>query len=162
MFSQCDNAKSYNSCKLVKTIKGNNKFKYVRKGLKKGVEYKAYVLAYDIINGKKATIGKSLALHSVTNNASKKFTNPSKITVKKAKLSVKAGKKVKIKGQKLVLKKKGKKMLKHCEKFRYQSTNTKIATVSKSGVITGKKAGTCSIYIVAINGVSKVVKVTVK
>ena len=45
---------------------------------------------------------------------------------------------------------------------RYESTNTKIATVSGKGVIKGKKKGTCYVYVYAQNGVFKKVKVTVK
>ena len=52
-------------------------------------------------------------------------------------------------------------MKKH-RSVRYESTNTKIATVSKAGVVKAKKKGTCYIYAYAQNGVSKKIKVTVK
>lgn len=41
------------------------------------------------------------------------------------------------------------------------SSNSKIATVTSTGKITAKKAGTCKIYVKG-NGVTKVVTVTVK
>lgn len=44
----------------------------------------------------------------------------------------------------------------------YKSSNKKIATVSKAGVIKGKKAGTCKITIKDGNGHKVTVKVTVK
>ena len=44
----------------------------------------------------------------------------------------------------------------------YESTNTKIATINKKGVITAKKNGTCYIYAYAQNGVYKKIKVSVK
>lgn len=41
------------------------------------------------------------------------------------------------------------------------SSNNKIATVTSTGKITAKKAGTCKIYVKG-NGITKVVTVTVK
>ena len=49
----------------------------------------------------------------------------------------------------------------HAAKLRYLSTDTKVATVSKSGKITAKGKGTCTIYVYAVNGARKAVKVTV-
>lgn len=53
------------------------------------------------------------------------------------------------------------KVKKHVE-VRYESTNKKIATVSKKGVVKAKKKGSCYVYAYAQNGVCKKVKVTVK
>ena len=50
----------------------------------------------------------------------------------------------------------------HGARLRYYSTNTKIAKVNKKGKITAVGKGNCKIYVLAINGVHKVVKVTVK
>ena len=44
---------------------------------------------------------------------------------------------------------------------RYESSNTKIATVS-GGKIKAKAKGGCTIYVYAQNGVSKQVRITVK
>ena len=159
-FAEC-NDENYNTCRLVKTTNSNT-FKYVKKNLKTGTPYKAYVKAFAKVNGKKVTIGKSLLLHSVTGNEAGKYTNAAKIKGGKTSVSVKAGKTVKLKGQKLVLKKKGLKRLQHCAKFRYVSSNKKIATVSSSGKITGVKKGSCKVYIFAANGVRKTVNVKVK
>ena len=49
----------------------------------------------------------------------------------------------------------------HAAEFRYTSSNSAIATVSKTGVITGVKAGTCTVYVQSVNGVYKAIKVTV-
>ncbi len=46
--------------------------------------------------------------------------------------------------------------------MRYESSNTKIATVSSKGVIKGIKKGTSTIYAFAPNGIMKTIKVTVK
>jgi hypothetical protein len=59
--------------------------------------------------------------------------------------------------------KKGTKADSHIKgELRYESTNIKIATVSKTGKIVGKGKGTCYVYAYAQNGVCKKVKVTVK
>jgi uncharacterized protein YjdB len=50
----------------------------------------------------------------------------------------------------------------HAPKLRYVSSNKKIATVSKTGKITAKSKGGCKVYVIAVNGASKAVKVTVK
>lgn len=44
----------------------------------------------------------------------------------------------------------------------YESSNTKVATVSKKGVIKAKAKGSCTVYVYAQNGTYKAVKVTVK
>lgn len=44
----------------------------------------------------------------------------------------------------------------------YVSTNEKVASVSKKGKIKAKEAGTCDIYVQALNGQKKKIKVTVK
>ena len=46
--------------------------------------------------------------------------------------------------------------------LRYVSSNKKIATVSKSGKITAKSKGSCKVYVIAVNGARKAVRVTVK
>ena len=58
----------------------------------------------------------------------------------------------------------GKKLMptNHEAKLRYISSNKKIATVSKSGRITAKSKGSCKVYVIAVNGASKAVSVTVK
>ena len=55
-----------------------------------------------------------------------------------------------------------KKVLKHVKMFRYFSTNRKVVTVSASGKLKPVGAGTCTIFVLANNGVYKEVTVTVK
>ena len=49
-----------------------------------------------------------------------------------------------------------------CNCVTWHSSNTNVATVTKAGKIKAVKAGTCTIYVLAHNGVRKVVKVTVR
>lgn len=124
--------------------------------------YKVQVQAYRIADGKKETIGKSMSFHVVGKNR-KGYTNAKKIKVSKSKLTVKKGSTKKIKA-KTVKQSRRKKLLpkKHIALYRYFSTNEKVASVSKAGKIKGKKKGSCTIYVVAANGVKKGIKVTVK
>ena len=57
--------------------------------------------------------------------------------------------------------KKDKTIKQHVE-IRYETSNSKVATVNSKGVITAKGKGTCYIYVYAQNGVYKRIKVTVK
>ena len=54
-----------------------------------------------------------------------------------------------------------KKVRKHVA-VRYESTNTKIATVSGKGIVKARKKGTCYVYAYAQSGVYKRIKVIVK
>ena len=83
--------------------------------------------------------------------------------VNRTALSLTPGKTVRIKAKVIKLKK-GKKLMsaKHAAKLRYFSSNPGIAKVSRSGRITAKGKGTCTIVAFAHNGVSKQIKVTVR
>ena len=80
-----------------------------------------------------------------------------KLQTKRSLVSVKSGKMIK-----LNVKAAGKKMNKASKKVRYISANPSIAKVSKKGTVTGGRRGTCYIYCVAWNGLSKKIKVRVK
>ena len=82
--------------------------------------------------------------------------------IKKA-VAIQAGKTFKVKAKvKLVDKTKKHISKRHAAKFRYRASDKSIATVTKSGMIKGINKGTCTVYIYAINGNMKKVKVTVK
>ena len=46
--------------------------------------------------------------------------------------------------------------------FKYESSDKKIAKVSSKGKVTGVSEGTCKIRVIACNGISRTVEVTVK
>ena len=105
----------------------------------------------------------SPVIHAYTGNVKGKYTNAKSVTVKKAKVSLKKGKTYKISAKVNKVKKNKKLMPKsHVATLCYLTSNAKVATVSKSGKITAKGVGSCTIYAVAHNGVSKQIKVTVK
>ena len=129
--------------------------KVAGKSLKKGTYYKLIVVALDANNN---VVSTSKVAHVAT--AGGKVKNPSKVTVKSS--IVKKAKKLK-KGKSLRLK--AKQVGKNVKKRRavsYESTDTKIATVSKKGVIKAKAKGTCYVYAYAQNGKCKKIKVRVK
>ena len=138
--------------KKIKTTKG---LSYTIKNLKAGKYYKYMVVAYKTVQGKQVSVSISKVVHTAVKGG--KYGNATKITVKKIN-PIKRGKKITLKA---TVKNSSKKVKTH-RKLRYESTNTKIATVSSKGVITAKKKGVCYIYVFAQNGIYKKVKVTVK
>lgn len=162
-FAGCKYEKKRNDCKNLKDVKGNNILSWTKTGLKKNKAYKAYVKAYVYENGKKKYITESPLVHAYTSGGNKKFTNAKSVTVKKTKVTLKKGKTYRIKANVRKLKKKKKLMsANHAPKLRYMTSDAKVATVSRNGMITAKSKGACYVYAYAHNGVSKIIKVTVK
>lgn len=154
--SYCDGKSNY---KKVKTIKATGKRTWTHRKLKKNRVYKYFIAAYKMENGKKITIAKSPVIHVAMKNA--KQTNVKSIRAKKTKITLKKGKTFQIKAK--IKRENGKKKaLSHAAKLRYYTDNGKIAAVSRKGKITAKGKGICRIYVIANNGVSKKIKVTVK
>lgn len=147
--------------KKLATLTGNTKTirKIAGKKLKQGTNYKFIVVAIDK-NKKVVSISKLIHVAA----KSKKIGNYKSVKIKKATLkkaiNLKKNKSLKL-GAKVVLQSKKLKVKKHIG-LRYESTNKKIATISKNGVIKAKKKGTCYVYAYAQNGVFKKVKVVVK
>ncbi len=152
-----------NQYQQVAEVKGGSKksftLKKIQSGkLKKNTYYKMIVAAYKVTKGGESrVIATSKSIHVATTGG--KNGNPAKLTLNKKKVTVKVKKTVKLKAKQKV--KAGTKIKKH-RKISFESSNPKIATVSKKGVITGKKKGKCTVYVYAQNGLSVKVTVTVK
>lgn len=154
--------KKYTMKQLV-TISNNSKLTWTHKKLTKATNYKYKVKAYKLVDGKKVIIANSVDVFAVTKGGkygvakrvdlislgSKKNTN---------KITLAQGKTVQIKAKAV----KADKPIKNQGKLQYESSNTKVATVTKDGKIKAVGKGNCYIYIYAQNGVYKTVKVTVK
>lgn len=148
--------KSVKSAKTISTTIN----KLDKKAVNQKENVKCYVVAYKKVDGKKVTIGKSITGHAV-GKKNTTVTDAKKIQVSKSTHSLKKGKTAKIKAT--IVKKNNKlPLFGHTAKFRYDTSNKKVATVSKDGKITAKGKGTCYVYIYAVNGCAKKVKVTVK
>ncbi len=124
--------------------------------------YKVYVFAYKLADGKKTALGKTMIAH-IVGKKNTKYTNVKAVKVKKSSYYMKKGKTARIKAR-TVLVNPGKKQLSdaHAKEFRYATTNKKVAAVSKKGKIKAVGKGICTIYIYARNGYTKKIKVTVK
>ena len=147
------------SVKSAKTLSATIN-KLDKKAVNQKDNVKCYVVAYKKVNGKKVTIGKSITGHAV-GKKNTTVTDAKRIRINKSAYSLKKGKTAKIKAT--IVKKNNKlPLFGHTAKFRYDTSNKKVATVSKDGKITAKGKGTCYVYIYAVNGCAKKVKVTVK
>ena len=145
-----------NKLERAATVANPKAVKYTFKKLKKGKYYKYIVVAYKKTAAGNRIMSKSKSVHCAT--AGGKKGNPTGIKLKKTKITLKKGKKTKIKA---TLQSKGK-VATHIAKFRYESSNKKIATVDKNGNIKAKKKGTVTIYVYAQNGLCRTIKVKVK
>lgn len=143
--------------------KTHTKIKKVNgKNISKTTTYKVKIYAYRLVDGKKQYIGASNAMH-VAGSKNKKITNAKKIKFAKSSYVIRKGNTQAIKAS-IVKENKKKRLLskKHGPKLMYTSSDTKIATVTKFGKIKAKIKGKCTIYVQALNGISRKVKVTVK
>ncbi len=158
--------KTLNSKSLVKTVErqtGSTSFTKI--GGKKPVSGKVYKLkvkAYKLIDDEKVYIGSS-STYCVVRNNNTKYTNASRVTVKKKTVKLKKGKTSQIEAS-VTKQSKSKKLLgkPYGSSLRYYSANTSVATVTSKGKIKAKKKGSCYIYVTALNGKHTRVKVTVK
>lgn len=150
--SVCDEESNYKLIKDTKDLTG------AIKNLNNKKSYKFYVVAYKNVDGKKVRICKSMIYHVVLSDS--KYTNVKAIKVAKTSYTLNVGDKQKL-NAKSVKQEKNKKLLTHAQEFRYSSSDTTVATVSKTGEITAKQSGSCIIYVVANNGVMKKIKVNV-
>lgn len=140
----------------IATVEGGSKKSYTVKKLKKGSYYKFVIVAYKNTSAGEKVITTSRSIHASTDGGKK--GNPTSLKVKKSKLKIKKGKTAKIKASF----KKKKKVATHIAKFRYESTDTSIATVNKKGKVKAVGKGKCKIYVYTQNGLTKMIPVTVK
>lgn len=165
--ANCNTPKKTYHFKKVADVKASAPRVYKQSGLKKGVAYKYYVAAYQIKNGKKKVVKKSLSVHSIAGNIMRKhvnYTNVKSVSVRKNAVTLKVGKTYRIqpsvKGvfSNCAILQKG-----HAAMFRYvYIKDGKNISVSSNGVVKAKKAGKCNVYVLGTNGVRAKVAVTVK
>ena len=158
---------------------------YTKKKLKSGVYYRFIVVAIGIIDGKQVPLSVSKNIHAVTANDT--YQNVSKITVNKAKKTLNLGKAFQIRAKEVYkqpttsttgsstqtvtgsinsVDNSSQKVqtVKHSDHRRlcYQSGNTKIAKVSRTGKVKAVGKGSCNIYVYAQSGLYKTVRITVR
>ena len=162
--NHCDEGKTKHAFKKVADYKASKSRVYTVKNLKTYHNYKYYVAAYQIKNGKKVVVRNSVTVHSVCGNTSARSTNVKSVKVSKHSVTLKKGKTYKIKATiTKVNKKRAFLDATHCGLLRYLTADSKIATVNYStGTIKAKKAGKTTVYVLGVNGVRDKVTVTVK
>ena len=138
------------------TIKKASTTRYTAKKLKKKTYYNYMIVAYKKTSVGDKIISTSKAIYVTTTGG--KYGNPTSLTAKLSKKSVKSGKTIKIKTSM----KKDKKVKTHNAKFRYESLDETIATVSESGKVTGVSKGETKILVYTQNGICKSITVIVK
>jgi uncharacterized protein YjdB len=115
-------------------------------------------VAYSENAGTRQVNASSKTIHVATSGG--KVGNHKAVKLKKSKIKLKKGKSFKLKATAVAADKK--KKVKNHQAIRFESTNEKIAKVSKNGKITAKEKGTCYVYAYAQNGIHKRIKVTVR
>ncbi|MGN1383462.1 MAG: InlB B-repeat-containing protein [Eubacterium sp.] len=162
--NHCDEGKKLHPFKKVADYKASKARVYTKRNLKTYHNYKYYVAAYQIRNGKKVIVKNSCTVHSVCGNTSARSTNVKATKAKKHAITLK-------KGQTYTLKASVYKISKnrafldatHCGLVRYLVRNDKIATVGyHNGKIKAKKAGKTTVYVLGVNGIRDKCVVTVK
>ncbi len=148
--------KTYKMKKQV-VIKDNKTTSFTDKNLKSGTYYKYYVKAYKLMDGKKVFLGQSKTIRLATTGNT--YGNPKAVKVNDTNVTLNTGKKFTITAEEV---KQDNKKIKQYSAIKFETSNAKVATVTKKGVIKAKKAGTATIYVYAQNGKYTKVKVTVK
>ena len=145
------------SFELVTTVQSGSKAT-IKKIKGKKLNKKRGVKAYVVAKQGGTSLGRTLYGHSASPKHSR--TNAKKVTVKKNSYSLSVGQTAKIDAK--TVKSKSSKKLLHNGYLRYASSNNSVATVSSGGRITAVGAGTCEVWVYALNGKSKTVTVNVK
>ena len=104
-------------------------------------------------------LAESLVIH-VAMPANSRCTNPKAVKAGPSAATLAVGGSIKIEGS-CTKQKAGKSLIKHDKELRFFSTDPSVATVSADGTVKAVKAGFCSIYTVAINGMWSRTSITV-
>ena len=142
--------------KFIKDIKKPNATSCTFKKLKKNTYYKYMVVAYKNTDSEPMVITTSKSVHAATSGGKK--GNPIAIKKVKKKYTIKKGKTLKLKPAFT----RKKKVSLHIAKFRYESLDESVATVSKKGKIKAVGKGETTILVYTQNGICKKVKLVVK
>ena len=141
----------------LKTVSGETT-DWTSKSLKRATSYKYYVVALDEAGKKIAT---APIIHVVTNGS--KYGNPEQLTLTSdAAITMTKGGKVASVLTELTASPAEKEPLTHIAALRYRSDDKTVAKVDKDGVITAVNKGTCTVYVIAQNGLYQEVTVTVE
>ncbi len=139
---------------VVKKAYKKTGYKKITKGC---VDY--IIRAYRTVSGKKQYIAETQKNYTI-GAGSCKNSDAKKITVKKGIYNIPIGKTGQIKAK--VKTRSGKKQINNAKGIRYISSNTAVAAVNRKGKILGVSKGSCYIYVIASNGLTKKLLVNVR
>lgn len=154
--AKCNTKDNTYKMKKQVVIKDNKRTTWTDKDLEQGTYYKYYVKAYKLVNGKKVFLGQSKTIRVTTTGGT--YANPKAVEVNKSAIRLAVNETTTIKATQV----KQDKKVQNYSTIKFESSNTKVATVNKDGIVTTKKNGNTTIYVYAQNGVYTKVKVTVK
>ena len=120
----CDGSINY---KKVGTVK-NGKLSITHKKLKKDREYKYFIAAYKMVEGRKIHIAKSNGVHVAMKKAA--TTNVASIKVNKKKVTLAVGKTFTLKCE-IKAENSSKNLVFHTSSYRYYTTNSKVAIITE-------------------------------
>ena len=157
----------YRNGKKIKNLKKTEN-SYKDKKVKLNKTYKYKIQSYKKINGKKVNSKKSYTIKIRATDSNSKKLNAARITNVKKTYNIGPGESIKIKPRvKLSKKLKGKKAKKkkvYSKKIYYKSSNSKLVSVSKKGVIkatSDKRYESAIITVRTHNGIAKKIKVNI-
>ena len=150
------------SIRKYKTVNGRTRTLTVSK-LRSGEKYRFCVVAQKKSGKSYRTIAKSGEAHMAAGNVSGSYTNVKDLKVNSKAVNLKKGRSFIIKTS-LTKVEKNKRLLgpSHDPGVRFTTDDPGVAVVNSKGKITAKGKGSCRIYVQAVNGIWKTVKVTVK
>lgn len=159
-------SKSVDSVSASSSVTGQSNVAYIKTVNGQNIDntktYYFRVKAYRVVNQTKEYIGNSRILVAC-GKKNKTYTNVKKVKAAKRKYNVSVGKAVKLK-TKVTKEKYKKKLVKNTngKQFIYVSSNSSVASVSKTGKVKGISKGTCTVYIIAANGTKTAATINVK
>ena len=161
-FTRCSHGGKKAKWKRAATIKAGETLKWTKKRLKKHKAYKVRVRAFAMKGGKKVYLVASPAAHIYTSGGSGAYTNAKAVKVAKPRVTLAPGQSHRVKASVVKLDRSKKLMpARHAPKLRYVSSDPTVATVNAKGKVVAKAKGSCKVYVYAVTGASKAIKITV-
>jgi hypothetical protein len=131
-------------------------------GLDRGKIYKACVKAWKREKGEKTSIGDASPLvFAITGGYNARYCDPASVIIDVKRVVLKNGGTYRIRAT-LKGVRDGMDILNIMNDLRYFSSDTSVATVSETGKIKARGTGTCTVYILASNGIRASLEVRVK
>ena len=154
--AKCNTKKDTYKMKQQVVIKNKKTTTWKDTKLENGTYYKYYVKAYKLVNKKKVFIAQSKTIRVTTTGGT--YGNPKAVKVNESDITLLVNERDVINAKQV----KQDKKIKKYSSIRFESSDTNVATVSKTGIVKAKQKGIATIYVYAQNGIYTKVTVNVK